>query len=370
MRTPFLPAAAALSSLILLAACGGGDPATPDAGATAAPDATATAAKSRPVAGKTRPPSRGGTTPVAGDSVPPSDAQRAAAAAATATSTTNACAPVAPFYWEVGTATGARASGSVRSATSSTSYAATTQMAVASASKWLYGAYVVERRAGNPSAEDRRYLSMRAGYVGMRTCLPGQTVDACLNYGTNGQYNADTEGRFYYNGGHMQKHASLLGLGAMDGKALANEVRARLGTDIPMVLQQPNPSGGFIMTPAAYGTFLRKVLGGSLRIGGLLGSQAACASPLQCGTDEALVEPMPPEEMFHYTLGHWVEDDPAVGDGAFSSPGAFGFYPWINAGKTHYGIVARVDRSGESAAWASMACGRLIRKAWFSGTAL
>jgi len=30
-----------------------------------------------------------------------------------------------------------------------------------------------------------------------------------------------------------------------------------------------------------------------------------------------------------------------VGDGAFSSPGAFGFYPWIDRTKTNYGVLAR-----------------------------
>ena len=48
---------------------------------------------------------------------------------------------------------------------------------------------------------------------------------------------------------------------------------------------------------------------------------------------------------------------------AFSSPGAFGFYPWIDAGKTTYGIVARADMGG---AIPSVYCGRLIRKAWMT----
>ena len=67
-----------------------------------------------------------------------------------------------------------------------------------------------------------------------------------------------------------------------------------------------------------------------------------------------------------YAAGHWVEDDPVTGDGAFSSPGAFGFYPWIDQSKTYYGVVARMAQNG---AWPSVQCGRLIRKAWLSGTA-
>jgi hypothetical protein len=75
---------------------------------------------------------------------------------------------------------------------------------------------------------------------------------------------------------------------------------------------------------------------------------------------------VPPQESWQYSLGHWVESDPRVGDGAFSSPGAFGFYPWIDAGRSHYGILARVASNG---ARGSALCGRQIRKAWSTGVA-
>lgn len=77
--------------------------------------------------------------------------------------------------------------------------------------------------------------------------------------------------------------------------------------------------------------------------------------------------PIPPGESWHYSIGHWVEDDPVVGDGAFSSPGAFGFYPWIDATKSYYGILAR-NVSGAGSVGDSVDCGRLIRKAWTTQT--
>jgi hypothetical protein len=76
--------------------------------------------------------------------------------------------------------------------------------------------------------------------------------------------------------------------------------------------------------------------------------------------------PIPPTESWHYSLGHWVEDDPKVGDGAFSSAGLFGFYPWVDASKTWYGVVARMAPAG---ALDSVDCGRIIRKAWVTGQA-
>ncbi|MBK7549435.1 MAG: hypothetical protein IPI20_17215 [Rhodoferax sp.] len=67
-------------------------------------------------------------------------------------------------------------------------------------------------------------------------------------------------------------------------------------------------------------------------------------------------------------MGHWVEDDRLVRRRPpMSSPGAFGFYPWIDASKTYYGVLARQGAAGTGVD--SVNCGRLIRKAWVTGVA-
>ena len=177
-------------------------------------------------------------------------------------------------------------------------------------------------------------------------------------------------GRFAYDGGHMQKHASLvspgMGLGAMGNAALAAEIRRVLGTDIGIEYTQPQLAGGIRTSAADYAIFLRKILAGQLRISALLGSNATCTNPATCPT--AVNSPIGGSLSWHYSIGHWVEDDPASGDGSFSSAGAFGFYPWINADKTLYGIVARLSVAGGGEA--SALCGVRIRKAWETGVAL
>ena len=112
-----------------------------------------------------------------------------------------------------------------------------------------------------------------------------------------------------------------------------------------------------------YATFLRKLLGNQLQLGALLGSDPVCTNPDTCPS--AVYSPVAGDLSWHYSLGHWVEDDPVHGDGAFSSPGALGFYPWIDAGKKSYGVLARVAFGGADE---SAACGALIRKAWATGT--
>jgi hypothetical protein len=336
----------ALALLLSLAACGGGDPSDATDPTQASGDADSRSASALAISGSTR----------------------ISAATATAKSSTNDCAAIRPFYWEIGDRDARLASGSINSDTTTTKYTATTRMSIASASKWIYGAFVAQRAKGNLTDLDRKFLSMRAGYVSMSYCVPGQTVDGCLNYQGNGTYTPGSDGTFYYNGGHMQEHASLIGLGSMSSKALTAEVKSQLGADLQLAYSYPQIAGGVVASADAYARFLRKMLSGELYLGRMLGSGAVCTNALTCKSSGIEVSPSPMSESWHYSIGHWVEDDPEVGDGAFSSAGAMGFYPWIDAGKTSYGIVARKAEAGSGEA--SAMCGRLIRKAWATGQSL
>ena len=269
-----------------------------------------------------------------------------------------------PFYWSVGDATGPLAGATASSDGSGPG--ATTVMSIASASKWVYGAYVAQVRAGVLTADDVRFLTFRSGYTDFDQCLSNQTVDECEAYETNGTYVAANDGKFYYGGGHMEKHAADNGLGAMDDVQLGAAVDAALGTGFSY--SQPQLAGGIYTDAAHYGDFLRRIVSGELAIAGLLGADAVCTNPSQCPT-EAVYTPIASEDD-HYSIGHWVEDDPAAGDGAFSSPGKFGFYPWISHDKAWWGVVARVDvLGGMQQGVASMLCGRRIRAAWVAGSA-
>ncbi len=331
--------------LAVVAACGGGSAATtPDAPAET--DASVDAANDA-----------GLTT-----------AGRTAAAMATAQS--NAlCVAVQPFYWEIGDVNGSLASGSIGDAAAT----ATTVMAIASASKWLFGAYAVEKMGGTPEADDIPFFNFTSGYAGFATdsCPATGTIDDCLA-GASGMQVADAIGNFDYNGAHLQKLASVMGDGAMGNAALGAEVQSQIGTDIDIHYSQPQPAGGVYTSAAVYAVFLRKLLVGSatpLQIGTQLGADAVCTNPLTCATSVYSPIPNSPTstESWHYGLAHWIEDDPTVGDGAFSSAGSFGFYPWVDSTRTLYGVLAR--KSDPGSGYDSAQCGRLIRKAWVTGSA-
>ncbi|MDR3415592.1 MAG: hypothetical protein P4L83_05330 [Nevskia sp.] len=322
--------------------------------------------------------------------------QRISAATQTA-ETASLCMAVTPFYWEIGYAGGSYAAGSVGGNT----YTANSPMAIASASKWMYSSYVVQAEGGKVTATDIPFLHFTSGYTNMHPggCAanpvvgpPQQTIDECLAQpgiktvsggSTQGSQDNTTAGFFYYNSGHMTHHASaVMGLGhdtTADLTSLIQPVLEQGSTFGTFEYTQVDMAGGVATTPADYAIFLRNILNGKLAMLTLLGSNAVCTNPSTCPT--ALYSPIDgspgsfvSNESWHYSLGHWVEDDPTpqpdgstLGDGAFSSPGAFGFYPWIDAGKTYYGILARKSSSESGEGLQSAACGRMIRKAFLTG---
>jgi len=289
-----------------------------------------------------------------------------------------ACTGLTRFYWEIGDKVGG--SGHVWSGTGgATGIApgATQQIAIYSAGKWLWGAYAYERLGGVLNATEASLLNMTAGYVtqpGMNQCTIYTTVQACLN--SMPARDDSAIGRFNYGSGHFQKQAvdsfkvtpTPTGLGPMSKSQLATEIRRVLGTDITLSYNAPQLAGGAKSSAADYARFLRKVLNGQLRIGSALGTQAVCTladASCNAGYSPANDAAAGLQEPWHYSIGHWVEDAPGIGDGAFSSPGAAGFYPWIDASKTYYGILAR-NVVATTSAGNSVKCGRKIRAAWLT----
>ncbi|MEK8033449.1 hypothetical protein AACH06_21730 [Ideonella sp. DXS29W] len=299
----------------------------------------------------------------------PTLAERKAAARSTAAHNPY-CQDIQPFYWSVGDSSGVKVDG--REGVGAP--LAQTPLSIASASKMVYGTYAVEQMNGVVSKQAASYLNFTSGYTEFDLCLQNQTVAECQSFHqgpiNNGGYVEAHKGKFFYSGGHMQKQAVVIGLGPDDNAALAAHVNGLLGTHFDY--SQPQLAGGGVSTAANYGRMLQKIVSGELKMKGLLGTSKVCTNPLTCA--KALATPIPTDESWNYSLGHWVEDDPVVGDGAYSSAGAFGFYPWIEAKKRWWGVVAREstdglndDDSHRHPGVRSAYCGRQIRAAWMDG---
>jgi hypothetical protein len=372
-----------LACLLAMAGCGNGNSSSTSSGTSAAP-----------------PSSGGGSN---GGSGGLTDQQRMQAAESTA-SKDALCTTLTPFYWEIGDKDGALDSGSGGDGSSSPPNSET-PMAIASASKWVFAAYALERldvSSSNPlSSSQIQQLNFTSGYDNMddTACFSTTTVAACFNAanpggGLNSDQHAVDIGHFYYNGAHMQALAvNQLGLGpdfvnfVAGSPKLAAAIQSYVGQDLTIDYSNPSLAGGADTTAATYGSFLRKILNGDLRMRSYLSADKVCAHANSTDCPTAIYSPINQsepgtpndvsDEAWHYSLGHWIEDDPTVGDGAFSSAGADGFYPWIDSSKTYYGILARFATPAQVAAApandkpgvASVYCGRAIRKAWLTGKA-
>ena len=376
-----------LAFVLSLAACGGGSSSSSATGAS----------NSSTGSGGTGGSDTGGSS---GGSSPPAltDQERAQAAESTV-SDEPLCTGLTPFYWEIGDKDGALASGTGGD-NSSTPPGSTTLMAIASASKWVFSSYVLEKldvsTAAPLSASDVQYLNFTSGYENMAdaTCELQTTVGGCLTAsnlvgGTNGDQTTGDVGHFFYNGGHMQAlAANVLSLGGdydnsvVTTPKLSTEIESEIGQDVVLYYSNPSLAGGIATTPGDYTAFLRHILAGDLRMKNYLSADMVCAHANSADCPTAVYSPVNQsapgmsndvsDEAWHYSLGHWIEDDPHVGDGAFSSPGADGFYPWIDSSVTYYGVLARYDSNptaapGQEPYIQSVYCGRLIRKAWLTG---
>lgn len=290
-------------------------------------------------------------------------------AAADQTARTNAdCTKLGDFYWEIGSATERLGQGAI-----GTTIAATTRIPIASASKWVFGTYVLERTNGTLTAVQKRALQMTSGYIGLNPirCTTSTTVESCLGTmaNPNVEYDAALVDRYYYNGAHDQILAANtvadggLGLGSLSGDALAAEIEATLGISSGIGFGSPQPAGGANASAEGFATMLRAIMRGDLVIGAHLGEDAVCTKPgASCPTASSSPSPF----AWGYSYNHWVEAP--EGDGAFSSAGALGFYPWIAADKTLYGIISRHSEPGGG--FDSVVCGQKIRTAWLTATAL
>ena len=293
------------------------------------------------------------------------DAQDAIAAASGSD-----CTAAQPFYWEIGQSSG---SPLVSGQSGGTTYNRNTTVTLASASKWVFGAYVVERYNGIPTGSSGATivssLKMLEGHTsfGPVKCAFTSTVSACHTIGTNDNVDSSKVGYFNYGGGDGQYAAagsSLLNLGSKTKSQLLSEVNSYLNLGSSFAYKNPGVSGGMEGNAADYATFLQNLMDGTYVMSSHLGASAVSTQCTQCNS------PFGSADM-HYSLHHWVEDNTggqlpggaslSAGDGSFSSAGAKGFYPWISSDKQYYGII-----STEGDSESSYICGKAIREAYFN----
>jgi hypothetical protein len=290
-------------------------------------------------------------------------------AAVDTANTSPSCTSLGNFYWEIGNGT-APLFGFSRGTTVS----ANTVMSIASASKWLYaGAYLQARGYANLGAEEKRRLNFTSGFIEASNSAcgaAGTTVSACYGPGYKDvTFRLLQYGRFYYDGGHMQKLANDT-LGASQGtgtNSVMDWLNFHLGTSLPETAGAVAVAGGFSGSAAQYRVFLMKLLNDQYEMSSRLTADAVPAYP---GGPNVSSTPWTVGQA-DYGLGHWLEREQVNGVWTLtghSSPGLFGFYPWVDAAKSRYMILARARlllTTNEPEA--SRTCAHAIRRAYELG---
>jgi hypothetical protein len=270
------------------------------------------------------------------------------------------CRRIAPFYLEIANKDKIIVSEEI----GGNQFKRETIVPIASSSKWIFAGYVAQKLDGQIDAKAQSALTMRSGYTqfNVSTCIENnfETVEECGMYASNTDYTIEHQNRFYYNNGHHQKWAMDNGLGSMNKTELSGEINHYLGLGPDLDFYSMQLGGGMSLSARGYATFLQALLNNELELAENLGSFSTCTWGQYC--PQAVYSPVELPDL--YSLGHWVESL----DGAYSSAGLFGFYPWIDRDKKTYGIISRfsvdfTDGLGYGPGYTSMLCGQALRQA-------
>ncbi|XXF76997.1 hypothetical protein P2318_28665 [Myxococcaceae bacterium GXIMD 01537] len=290
--------------------------------------------------------------------------------AAVDTANTSAdCTSLGDFYWETGNGA-AKAFGFSRGSTVS----AMTVLPLASASKWLYAsAYVQSKGYVNLGAAEKKRLNFTSGFLEAAESLcgdAGTTVSACYGASYKGvSYRILQDGDFFYDGGHMQRlaHEDIGGRTGTGTSGVVAWLNGQLGTSLPESHGAVAVAGGFWGSAVHYRVFLQKLLTNQYAMSFRLNADAV---PAYVGGPGVKYTPWT-EGQPYYGLGHWLERE--VVDNAWkvtghSSPGMFGFYPWVDAGKSQYMLLSRFRSNGSvGEALFSRNCAHKILTAYAQG---
>lgn len=203
----------------------------------------------------------------------------------------------------------------------------------------------------------RQLLAMTAGFGGEfngPTCIsrPDASVEECVQtIYTEGLTFLPGES-FFYGPKHMQ--VALLMAMEATGQSWNQLWRERIADPLGMAASavynvpsetNPRASAGLSISVADYARMMQAVLAGDL-----VPDWGDELNHDMTGDGVALqyVPIALPEQEWHYALGHWIEcGDPfhprCLEFPIYSSPGAYGFYPWIDPTREYWAIFATED---------------------------
>jgi len=251
----------------------------------------------------------------------------------------------------------------------------TDEHAIASASKWLTGATVITLvEQGLMSLDDQpqdylsywtddpndprsritleQLLSFTSGFhrsPGQAGCIGNEayTVQTCVAEWYEVGVDAEPGTTYYYGPVHMQVAAAMAEIAA--GQPWRDVVELTIAMPLGLTSTRfqgnnPRAAGAAISSAIDYAGFLEAQLGGELLPAGFDDLAAERLSGLQIVSRPAAIDDNTVD--WYYGLGVWRECNEPMwntdceAQTRVSSPGAFGWYPWLDLDNGYYAVLA------------------------------
>ena len=248
-------------------------------------------------------------------------------------------------------------------------YTSETPMFIASATKWLSGAVIMrlvdrgELRLDMRVSELLPEFTGQKGQVTLRQLLAftsglepdpvcagraAYTLATCTATIAAAPMTAAPGAQYRYGSGHLVVAARMaeVATGTPFATLFAEELTEPLGMANTLFLNttNPNPAGSAISTLADYTRFLEVMWDFGVHDGERHLSTAAVQQMQRdqtAGAPMVAASPIRKALGSRYGLAQWFDVlDPATGAYEVSSPGAFGFHPWIDRERDLYGVYA------------------------------
>lgn len=202
-------------------------------------------------------------------------------------------------------------------------------------------------------------LSFTSGLIEEPLCinLPGADFETCIKrIATLNAGNGKIPGvEFYYGSAHLQLAAlmAIKAAGVNSWQDLFEDFQEQTGLfpngayDLPSA-ENPRLAGGMHWQGDEYADFIRAFFDGDLL------SESTRANMMSDHTASAVIGKSPAvdaiNQNWHYGFGIWLECPHEIFDcdvtAYYSSPGAFGAYPFLNTELDYFGILARQGNLG------------------------
>jgi CubicO group peptidase (beta-lactamase class C family) len=109
-----------------------------------------------------------------------------------------------------------------------------------------------------------------------------------------------------------------------------------------------NPSGGAICSAFDYINFMQMMLNKGMFNGKRILSEKSIDEMMKTQTLDLRVRFTPESgKGMNYALGSWIQEDENGKGTVFTSPGAFGTWPWIDTKRNYVGIIFAKSLLGE-----------------------